>query len=87
MSKIFTLILRESIQNLKCAEAWTEEKYADGFDLVVCWGVLHHTHDPYKGFLALMEFVDDVWPIAFNTICFSKGHAYEIMLQVHIWTL
>ena len=35
------------------SEVWTEEKYADGFDLVVCWGVLHHTHDPYKGILAL----------------------------------
>ncbi|CAL1151871.1 unnamed protein product [Cladocopium goreaui] len=26
------------------------ENFDKGFDLVICWGVLHHTHDPYKGF-------------------------------------
>jgi len=24
--------------------------FADGFDVVICWGVLQHTHDPLEGF-------------------------------------
>lgn len=28
----------------------TLENFEAGFDTVICWGVLHHTHDPYKGF-------------------------------------
>ncbi|CAJ1342034.1 unnamed protein product [Effrenium voratum] len=28
----------------------TLKNFEAGFDLVICWGVLHHTHDPHKGF-------------------------------------
>ena len=41
--------VRKTISNCLRLPICNKDNFAEGFDLVVCWGVLHHTHDPYKG--------------------------------------